>query len=179
MRVLAAIGFLAIVAAIAAVIFFFGGFYSVAASQPDNPVVAWVLQYVRQMSVARNASDSPPMSLDDPAVVQDGARAFLQRGCPQCHGAPGVEWAKFSEGLRPDPPDLKDIAAELPAPQIFWVVKNGINMTGMPSFGAIKVDDRELWSIVAFVKKLPSVSDADFKSWTASTQTPAPAPAAR
>ena len=43
---------------------------------------------------------------------------------------------------------------------------NGINMTGMPSFGAIDVPDQEIWSIVAFVKKLPTVSDEDFKTWT-------------
>jgi hypothetical protein len=40
-------------------------------------------------------------------------------------------------------------------------------MTGMPSFGAIDVPDQEIWSIVAFVKKLPTVSDDDFKTWTA------------
>jgi mono/diheme cytochrome c family protein len=87
-------------------------------------------------------------------------------GCVNCHGGPGVKWAKFSEGLNPDPPDLKEIANE-PAPQqLFWVIKNGINMTGMPSFGAIEVYDREIWTIVAFVKKLPTVSDDDFKAWT-------------
>ena len=40
-------------------------------------------------------------------------------------------------------------------------------MTGMPSFGAIEVPDREIWTIAAFVKKLPNVSDEDFKAWTA------------
>jgi hypothetical protein len=39
-------------------------------------------------------------------------------------------------------------------------------MTGMPSFGLIEVPDQEIWTIVAFVKKLSSVSDADFKAWT-------------
>ena len=38
---------------------------------------------------------------------------------------------------------------------------------GMPSFGAIEVPDEELWTIVAFVKKLPTVSEGDFKAWTA------------
>ena len=46
-------------------------------------------------------------------------------------------------------------------------MKNGINMTGMPSFGRVGADDKEIWSIAAFVKKLPSVSDSDYKSWTA------------
>ena len=54
--------------------------------------------------------------------------------------------------------------------QLFWVIKNGINMTGMPSFAQAGVQDDEIWSIAAFVKKLPSVSDADYKTWTASAE---------
>jgi len=176
MRILALIGFLAIVGGIAALVFFFGGYYSIAGTQPDPSVVAWALTHVRNASIDRHAIDTPPQSLDDPAVVQAGARAFLARGCANCHGAPGVNWAKFSEGLHPDPPDLKDIAKDTGAPQIFWVVKNGINMTGMPSFGRVGADDKELWSIAAFVKKMPSISDSDYKSWIAPA-TPAPAAA--
>jgi hypothetical protein len=41
-------------------------------------------------------------------------------------------------------------------------------MTGMPSFGPIGVPDQEIWSIAAFLKKLPTVSDQDYKTWTAS-----------
>jgi hypothetical protein len=44
----------------------------------------------------------------------------------------------------------------------------------MPGFGLIEVGDPEIWSIVAFVKKLPSVSEADYKTWT---EAPASAPA--
>jgi mono/diheme cytochrome c family protein len=164
---LAFIGLLAIIVAIVAAVFFFGGFYSVAGTEEDPGFLNWALVQVRQASVARHAKDTPPMSLDDPAVVQQGARAFSERGCVNCHGAPGAEWQKFSEGLRPDPPDLKEIAPQREAPQLFWVIKHGIKMTGMPSFGLIEVPDREIWAIAAFVKKLPNVSDADFKAWTA------------
>jgi len=167
MRILAFIGALAIVVAIGAAIFFFGGFYSVAGTAEEPSVVAWALINVRQASIDRHATDQPPISLDDPANVQAGARAFAARGCTNCHGGPGVGWAKFSEGLRPDPPDLKDVAKEREPRQLFWVVKNGIKMTGMPSFGATGVPDQEIWTIAAFIKKLPSVSDADFKAWTA------------
>jgi hypothetical protein len=40
-------------------------------------------------------------------------------------------------------------------------------MTGMPSFAGAGVPDQEIWSIVAFLKKLPTVSEADFKAWSA------------
>ena len=167
MRLLAIIGLLAIVAAIAAAVFFFGGFYSVAATAEEPGFVNWALIRVRMASIDRHAADQPPPKLDDPALVQTGARAFFERGCVNCHGGPGAEWAKFSEGLRPDPPDLKDIVNEREPRHLFWVVKNGIKMTGMPSFGLIGTADKDIWSIVAFLKKLPSVSEADFKAWTA------------
>ena len=166
MRLLAVIGALAIVVAIGVAVYVFLGFYSVAATEEPAPI-AWVLVHVRQASIDRHATEAPPKSLGDAAVVHAGAHAFAARGCTNCHGAPGVKWAKFSEGLQPSPPDLKDIVDQREPRQLFWVIKNGIKMTAMPSFGAIDVPDEEIWSIVAFLKKLPSVSDEDFKAWSA------------
>ena len=175
MKILSVIGVLAIIAAVAAAVFFFGGFYSVAATQPNLGIIDWVLAYVRDASINRHAVDQPPLSMEEPATIQAGARAFASRGCTSCHGGPGVMWAKFSEGLRPDPPDLKDVAKDLTPAQIFWVVRNGINMTGMPGFSLSDppVPDQEIWSIAAFVKKLPDVSEEDYKAWTADAASPA------
>jgi mono/diheme cytochrome c family protein len=167
MRILAAIGALAIVAGISAAVFFFGGFYSVAATAEDPAAVTWALTKVRNASIDRYAVDQPPASINDPASVQAGAKAFAAHGCTICHGGPGVEWAKLSEGLHPDPPDLKKVVGDRSPAQLFWVVKNGINMTGMPSFALAGAKDEEIWQIVAFLKKLPGVSEADYKSWTA------------
>ncbi len=167
MRILAGIGALAIIVAVGAAVFFFGGYFNVAASEPDPGIVKWALTNVRAASIDHHARLAAPGNLDDPEIVRAGARAFSERGCTNCHGAPGVNWQKFSEGLNPDPPDLKDIAHERQPAQLFWVVKNGIKMTAMPSFGAIGADDKEIWSIVAFIRKLPNVSEADFKAWTA------------
>jgi hypothetical protein len=173
MRVLAFIGVLAIIAVIFAVVVFFGGFYNVAASNENPAIVDWALVHVRQASIAKHADVTPPISLDDAALVQAGARAFQQRGCTSCHGGPGVDWAKFSEGINPGPPDLaKDVVPYLRPAELFWVVKNGIAMTGMPSFGAIGDGDQEIWSIVAFLRKLPIVSEADYKTWTSAPAAP-------
>ena len=170
MRVLSAIGALAIAAGIACLIYFFGGFYSVAGTTEDPAAVTWALTRVRTASIDRHAKDVPPASLNDAKTVQAGARAYATFGCANCHGAPGVKWQKFSEGLHPDPPDLKDVAGELSPTQLFWIIKNGINMTGMPSFEQAGAKNDEIWSIVAFVKKLPGVSEADYKSWAESSE---------
>jgi mono/diheme cytochrome c family protein len=166
MRILAVIGALAIIVAIGASVFFFGGFYSVAGTAEDSGVVTWAQNRVRTASIDRHAQDQPPSSINEAASVQAGAKAFAAQGCPTCHGGPGVSWAKFSEGLHPDPPDLKEVVGDISPAQLFWVVKNGINMTGMPSFAQAGAKDEEIWSIVAFLKKLPSVSEADYKAWT-------------
>jgi hypothetical protein len=42
-------------------------------------------------------------------MVQAGALAYAANGCTNCHGQPGVEPAKFSEGLNP-PPDLRKVS---------------------------------------------------------------------
>lgn len=164
---LALIGALAIIVAIGAAVFFFGGYFSVAAAEPDPDVVNWALIKVRMASIARHGRVTSPVNLDDQEIIRTGAQAYAARGCTNCHGGPGVNWQKFSEGLNPDPPDLKDVVSEREPGQLFWVVKNGIKMTGMPSFGAIGAEDKEIWSIVAFLRKLPTVSEADYKAWTA------------
>jgi len=182
MRTLATIGALAIVAAVAAAVFFFGGFYSVAGTAEEPALVKWALVQVRTASINRHATDTPPAGLSDPARIAAGAKAYAAAGCVNCHGAPGTDWAKFSEGLRPDPPDLKELVNDRTPAQLFWVVKNGINMTGMPGFALAGANDNDLWAIAAFLKKLPDVSDADYKSWTApppaaAAPEPAPVPA--
>ena len=77
MRILALIGALAIIVAIGAAVFFFGGFFSVAESQDDPAIVSWALATVRSASVTRHASDQPPASLDDPGDGQ-GRRSRLR-----------------------------------------------------------------------------------------------------
>ncbi len=168
MRLLAFIGAIAVIVALAAAGYFFGGFWSVAENQDDPAIVSWALASVRGASVAQHATAAPPANLDEPATVQAGARAYATIGCVNCHGGPGVKWAKFSEGLKPVPADLVAMAKARSASQLFWVIKNGVKFTGMPSFGLAGASDQDLWSIVAFVRKLPTVTDADYKTWTAS-----------
>ena len=164
---LALIGLLAIIGGIGTATFFFGGFFNVAANDPDPNIVNWALVQVRMASIRRRATDRPPAgSLDDAAMVQAGALAYAKNGCTDCHGQPGVESAKFSDGLNP-PPDLRMVVTDRTPEVLFWVIKNGIKMSAMPSFDVDKppVGDNKIWAIVAYLKKLSSVSDANFKAW--------------
>ena len=57
MRFLAFIGALAIIGAIGAAVFFFGGFYSVAENEDNPAIVDWALASIRGASVAGHATD--------------------------------------------------------------------------------------------------------------------------
>ena len=168
MRFLAFIGALAIIAAIGAAIFFFGGFYNVGQTAGNPAIVDWALASARGASVVAHGTETPPANLDNDETVKAGARVYSTIGCVNCHGGPpNANWAKWSEGLKPVPADLKVMAKERTASQLFWVIKNGIKFTAMPGFGMAGASDEQIWQIVAFIKKLPSMSDQDYKTWTA------------
>jgi hypothetical protein len=42
----------------------------------------------------------------------------------------------------------------------------------MPGFNLVEATDQEIWTIAAFVKKLPAVTESDYKTWTASATQP-------
>ena len=89
MRLLSLIGLLAIVVGIAALVFFFGGFFNVSAQNEEPAPVKWALIKVRMAAVDRYATDQPPSGYDAQDKVQAGAKAYSARGCTNCHGGPG------------------------------------------------------------------------------------------
>ena len=169
MRFLALLGILALVALVGATAYFMSGSYNGAASTEDPALVSKALERVRNAAIARRAPANPSVKEGDKVAIQQGARAYSEAGCVSCHGGVGVDWAKFAEGMNPGPPDLKDVSGERSISEIFWVVKNGIRMTGMPSFEKAGLKDDRIWQIAAFVKAWKSVSESDYKAWTAAS----------
>lgn len=164
---LALVGMLAMLIGAGAAVFFFGGFFDVAANHPDPEVVNWALVQIRMASIRRRATVQPPVGfVDNAAMVQAGAVAYARIGCANCHGEPGVDSATFSEGMNP-PPDLRKVVNHRTPEELFWVIKHGIKMTAMPSFEADRppVPNHTIWAIVAYLNELSRVSDANFKAW--------------
>ncbi len=164
MRIISVIISLALLLLIAAAVFTGFGFYNVAANRPDYPAVAWWVAKTMDSSVQRHADNSVPFppALDDPQMIQAGAKSYVEEGCVDCHGGVGVKPAEFTKGMNPEPPELVETAAEWDDRELFWIVQNGIRMTAMPAFGASH-DPQSLWSIVSFVRELPKMSEEDFK----------------
>jgi len=143
----------------------YSGVFDVAALQPDNPVVAWVLHTTSNHSVqARLDGIQEPPDLDRPDVIQSGARFFASH-CIVCHGGPGLEPTAIAQGLNPAPPNLFGATRKPQMPEMFWVIKNGIKMTAMPGFGKTQ-GDRQIWAVAAFLRKAPGESAQDFAAKT-------------
>ena len=52
-------------------------------------------------------------------------------------------------------------ATDMTTGQMFWIIKNGIKMSGMASYGKVHNDD-EIWNIVAFVQRLPKMTPEEY-----------------
>ena len=153
---------LVIVAAIVGLAAMYSGIISVAANYPDKAIVAWALSTTMDHSVQRHAAGIKVPALDDPAMVQTGFGHY--RGmCVGCHGAPGVEIGEMGRALNPEPPKLTEAAGDWKSNELFWIIKNGVRMSGMPAWGASH-SDNEIWAIVAFARKLPSMKPAEYQA---------------
>ncbi|MBW2147605.1 MAG: cytochrome c [Deltaproteobacteria bacterium] len=82
--------------------------------------------------------------------------------CRVCHGAPGYALSEIAQGLYPEPPTLtsKDVQ-ELTDAQLYWIMKNGIKMTGMPAFGKTHQEE-DLLGMLALVRRLPTIQHEDY-----------------
>ena len=146
-------------------LFMFSGIYDVAANSPDGGLIHWALVTTRERSVHRAAEGLEGKiqvpDLSDAGLIRTGLVHYHEM-CVTCHGAPGVKISEAGQGLNPAPPELTRAGDDAPE-ELFWVVKNGIKMTGMPSFG-VTHDDGEIWAIIAFLKKMPALSPPEYQA---------------
>ncbi len=138
----------------------YAGSYNVAANVPDAGIVRWLLSTNMERSVMNHARaiEAPAQLTDEQA--QQGFRIYKDT-CVHCHGAPGKDAGDIGKGLNPEPPYLPDTVGRWTSAQLFWIIKNGIKMTGMASYGAVHSDD-EIWTLVAFVQRLPKMTEEQY-----------------
>lgn len=146
----------------------YGGTYDISADTPHSQPVYWLLQKVRQSSIAARAQDVVPNDLSDAKRVTSGAGQYAEM-CSSCHLAPGMKRTEISRGLYPRAPELRRGSDLTPAEE-FWVVKHGIKMTGMPAWG-VTHDDELLWDVVAFLRKMPELTAEQYKALVESAPT--------
>jgi mono/diheme cytochrome c family protein len=157
----------AVLAAIVAASLVHMGSFDVAADKPHSQPVFWLMNTVRERSVAIRAADvTAPGDLADAKRIASGAAQYDEM-CSLCHLGPGMKRTEISRGLYPRAPELRRKSELTPAEQ-FWIVKHGLKMTGMPAWG-VTHNDELLWDVVAFLQKLPELTADQYQTLVKST----------
>jgi mono/diheme cytochrome c family protein len=148
--------------------FIYSGVYDIGSDAPHWALTYQVFETARIRSIKAHAAGiTPPAGLDNQAKILMGTDHFADH-CAVCHGAPGVPKGEIAQGLYPQPPDLAVTAKGYTDAELFWIVKHGIKLTGMPAWS--DHSDDELWATVAFIEKLPGMTEQDYAKLVAASQ---------
>lgn len=94
-----------------------------------------------------------------PANVRAGAKegdTIFGTDCSMCHGADGQTPTDTGRWMNPRASDLASKAVqEYSDRELFWIIKNGIRLSGMPAFGKVESDEH-IWYLVDYLRTLPS-----------------------
>jgi mono/diheme cytochrome c family protein len=141
----------------------YSGIPDVSATKPEGGLMSWYLNLTKDNSIHARAKNVTVPPLEGPALLATGFEHYDEM-CVTCHGAPGKEPDELARGLNPSPPDLAQSTKDMELSEMFVVVKYGIKMTGMPGFGPTHSDDK-IWGIVAFLKRLQTMSPEDYSAF--------------
>ncbi len=150
------------------------GAVSVAARSPRGGPVEWFLNSTMDHSVKAHAAGITAPPLNDSSLISMGF-AHYKEMCIFCHGSPAGGQSEAGMGLNPPAPELSEVVGDWTPAELFWIVKNGVKMTGMPSFAPTH-SDHELWAIVAFLQKLKTMDPAQYKAFVSARGATAEAP---
>ena len=149
-----------LVLALGAGAFIWSGIYNPGADSPHWKFTYVLMQATRARAIEQHTSAlTLPANLNDPQLILKGAGQYAAM-CTSCHLAPGMKDSELRPGLYPQPPDLSKVSVD---PRVaFWAIKHGVKMSAMPAWG-MSHDDATIWSMVAFLQKLPGMTAAQYK----------------
>ena len=82
--------------------------------------------------------------------------------CASCHGNDGRGETPMGLGLFPRAPDMRQGATqELTDGELFYIIENGVKLTGMPAWGTGPDGEASSWHLVHFIRKLPGLTEAE------------------
>lgn len=160
-----------VILVVGGLLFIYSGAYNVGALTPRGGFIDQLAAVTMDHSVEAHASGIVVPDLRDSSLVNLGFEHYREM-CVTCHGSPAGGMSDAGMGLNPPAPELSEAIQDLKAAEVYWIVKNGVKMTGMPAFGPTH-SERELWAIVAFLQKLKTMTPEQYKAFVSTTKEPA------
>jgi mono/diheme cytochrome c family protein len=156
----------AIVLAIAAIVVC-GGIYSVRLTQygfsaREKPTMleASLVRRARRWAIpakAKNLRNLMPAT----AEMLEHARNHWADHCATCHSNNGSGETAIGKNLYPKTPDMRGPETQsLSDGELYYIIRNGVRMTGMPAWGNAEDGDHdhETWMLVLFIRHLPQLT---------------------
>ncbi len=121
------------------------------------------LEKVAARLARRGAMPSSVKSLQNPtpdtAEIMADARAHWADHCATCHANNGGGDTEMGRNMYPRAPDMrKSETQNLADGELFFIIENGIRLTGMPAWGGSKTSAEDSWKLVRFIRHLPHIS---------------------
>jgi mono/diheme cytochrome c family protein len=96
----------------------------------------------------------PPAPTNLQASIEEGDKLYAI-DCSMCHGLDGPTPTDSCRWMYPRASELTSPAVQRYSdPELFWIVKNGIRLSGMPAFGRVESDEH-IWNLVHYLRTLP------------------------
>jgi mono/diheme cytochrome c family protein len=96
-----------------------------------------------------------------PDVLRESMKHWADH-CAPCHANNGSGDTMYGKTMYPRPPDMRGKATqEMSDGELYYTIQNGIMLSGMPAFGAPGDNDLDSWKLVAFIRHLPALSQAE------------------
>lgn len=144
--------------------FVYFGIYNIAATAQHTGPVYLLLEYAMRKSVKARTESIQVPDLTGRLRMDNGLDLYRAH-CLKCHGGPGIAPESFSLGMTPAPVNLVGTARHWSPAEIYWVIKHGIKMSGMPAW-EYRLSDEEMWDIVAFVERMKTLSPEEYERWS-------------
>jgi mono/diheme cytochrome c family protein len=129
-----------------------------ARAQPGRieTVVARTMRRLAMPSAARNLTNPVAKT---PEVIAEGTAHYADH-CAACHANDGSGDTELGLGLYPKPPDMRlDATQSLTDGELFYIIENGVRLTGMPAWSTGTEEGRQAtWHLVHFIRELPHLT---------------------
>jgi mono/diheme cytochrome c family protein len=131
-------------------------FFDLRASTEPGKIERYVATRLKHILVRRNSRGTiPPEVSDLPASLVEGQKLY-EGECASCHGPNGNVPTDAGRWMNPRAANLaSEEVQRYTDAEVFWVVKNGIRLSGMPAFGQVE-SDAHIGNLVKYVRTLRS-----------------------
>ena len=121
-----------------------------------------VARAVRNLAIPSEAKQAKNPIPATPENLAEGREHFADH-CAECHGNDGSGDTEMGRNLYPKPPDLRLPQTQtLTDGEIFYIIQNGVRLTGMPAWGdSHEADDN--WKLALFIRHLPNLTAEEKK----------------